>query len=95
MIVYKSVNYYSMIKYYDYGKDWIRIEFASGENRTYTHEKTGRFNVMKMKRYAKKGKGLDMFIQRNGELGYLPDKNLLISIGRRSTSFNDSQIVAV
>lgn len=95
MIHYKNHNCFSSIKYYDYGKDWIRIEFVTGENRTYTHKKSGRRNVSKMKRFAKRGKGLGSFIESNKAILYIPDKNLMISIGRRPTIFSSSQIVAV
>lgn len=95
MIHYKNHNCFSSIKYYDYGKDWIRIELVTGENRTYTHEKSGKSNVRKMKRFAKRGKGLGSFIESNKAIHYIPDKSLMISIGCRSTPFRASQIIAV
>jgi hypothetical protein len=42
----------------------IRIRFRNGDTYRYTYERTGQFEVEKMKRLAEAGKGLSGYISR-------------------------------
>ena len=52
----------SNITGYDYGDDYIQIEFVNGEVYTYTYESAGKENVEEMKGLADNGNGLNSYI---------------------------------
>ena len=56
---------------YECGRDFVRIQFADGRIYLYTYGSTGVFNVEKMKRLARCGKGLNTFINRMVRENYL------------------------
>lgn len=59
----KSYNSYgSNISGYDYGDDYIQVEFQNGETYTYTYESAGKENVEQMKGFAESGSGLNGYI---------------------------------
>lgn len=62
---YKNLNYGSSVLAYEYGSEWITIEYVSGRVHTYKYEDTGKEHVDAMKKYADKGKGLDSYIAQN------------------------------
>jgi len=63
-MIYKSNHPLASVYSYDYGKDWIRIEFITGEIRTYTYRESGKHNVKIMIKYARKGQMLSSFIDK-------------------------------
>lgn len=62
MIPYKNINRFSSILAYEFGNEWIRIEFVSGAVREYTYEKVGKDHVEAMKKCALRGKGLGSYV---------------------------------
>ena len=70
---YKNLHGFSSILSYDYGSDWIRIEFVDGTIRTYTYGDSGKNNVEYMKKCANRGAGLGLFIEKNKN-SFKPDK---------------------
>lgn len=63
---YRDVDGDSGIIGYEYGQDWIEVEFEKGANRfyRYTYLSTGSDHVEKMKRLADAGEGLNSYINR-------------------------------
>ena len=62
MIVYHNRSGDSGVVAYEWGSDWIRVQFTGGHVYEYTHESAGRKNVATMKRLAESGSGLSTFI---------------------------------
>lgn len=67
MQTYKDIDRDSGIARYEYGADWIEIEFKTGSTRLYryTYASAGQGNVENMKLLAEQGEGLNSFIMRN------------------------------
>lgn len=65
MIPYKNMNLLSPIVSYDFGVDWIRVEWFEGETRTYRYSDTGKRNINRMIKCAKTGRGLATYIESN------------------------------
>jgi hypothetical protein len=65
MIRYRNLRQQSSVLAYDYGDDWIKVEFDSGDICIYTYEAVGRQNVEAMKKCAHKGKGLESYLAMN------------------------------
>lgn len=80
MIPYKNLNLSSPVLSYDYGADWIRIEWLSGDMQTFRHHEVGKRHVDQMIKFAKLGKGLCSYIEKNKN-NFKPDKKK--SIGFR------------
>ena len=72
---YLNRNGNSGITAYEYGDDFIIIEFKSGNHRKYKYKASsvGESNLTEMKYLADKGSGLNAFIMRNGSVknGYV------------------------
>lgn len=58
---------------YDYGPNWIQLEFAGGKIYEYLKAKIGAANLRAMKRLADSGEGLTTFVNTNPRVknGYL------------------------
>lgn len=52
----------SGVSAYEIGVDYIRVRFSSGDTYKYSYRKAGQSNVENMKRLAKKGSGLNSYI---------------------------------
>ena len=61
---YKNRAGNSGIISYDYGLDWIHVQFEDGDVYEYNYEVTGELDVEEMKRLADHGVGLNSFINR-------------------------------
>jgi len=61
----------SNVLYYDYGVDYIMVQFSSGKPYTYSHASAGADNVEQMKSLADSGAGLNSFIMRNVKTRYV------------------------
>ena len=61
---YYNLNGNSSIVAYEYGSDYIRVQFSDGAVYLYTYQTAGRTNIEHMKELADKGHGLCSFIQR-------------------------------
>jgi hypothetical protein len=62
---YKNINQGSSVLAYEYGNEWITIEYVTGNLHTYKYADAGRSHVESMKKYADKGKGLDSYISQH------------------------------
>lgn len=64
---YKDLDRDSGVRRYEYGPDWIEVEFERGSIRTYryTYLSAGSTHIEEMKRLADLGEGLNAYIQRN------------------------------
>lgn len=49
---------------YDYGNDYITIQFGSGRPYTYSYDSAGKENVETMKQLADAGQGLNSYVMR-------------------------------
>jgi hypothetical protein len=65
MKVYRDLNGDSGVTAYDYGSDWIHVQFKSGSVYEYTYASAGQINIEQMKRLADSGDGLNSFINKN------------------------------
>lgn len=65
---YQNLNGHSGIECFAIGPDFITIGFRNGDCRMYTYESAGPEAVERMKELARSGKGLNSFIEKNGEL---------------------------
>ena len=55
----------SNINAYDYGDDFIVVEFKDDSKYKYTYASAGSYNIEEMKRLADSGDGLNSFISKN------------------------------
>ena len=55
----------SNISAYDYGDDFIVVEFKDGSEYKYTYASSGSDNIEEMKKLAEHGDGLNSFISKN------------------------------
>lgn len=67
MPVYRNIDSDSGILRYEYGPDWISVEFERGPQRhyRYTYSSAGSAHVESMKKLADRGDGLNSYINRN------------------------------
>jgi hypothetical protein len=59
---YRNRNRDAGVVAYDYGPDWIRLQFSRGETYEYLAKDIGRTNLKTMKHLADSGDGLTTFI---------------------------------
>lgn len=64
MIPYKNLNFHSSVLSYDYGEDYITIEWLNGDRTTFRHNEVGKHHIDKMIILAKKGSGLYSYIEK-------------------------------
>lgn len=62
MISYGNYGGDSSVSAYDYGDDYIEVEFDDGSTYTYTYASAGVGNVEEMKQLADCGEGLNSYI---------------------------------
>ena len=62
---YKNLAGNSGVSYFEIGKDYIKIRFATGGVYTYSYQKAGKAHVENMKTLAVRGAGLSTYISRN------------------------------
>lgn len=64
---YKNLSGKSGVARYEIGVDYIVVEFKEGREKfyKYTYQKTGVTNVEEMKQLARRGSGLNTFINLN------------------------------
>lgn len=61
---YANLSGNSGIVGYELGKDFIRVYFSDGSIYLYTYESAGVANIEQMKQLARKGQGLNSFINK-------------------------------
>ncbi len=60
----------SSVRYYEYGDNYITVQFKTGAPYTYSYSSAGAYNVENMKRLADSGQGLGSYIMRNCRKSY-------------------------
>lgn len=65
MKAYRDINGDSGISAYDYGDDWIKVQFKDGKTYGYQVSKIGQAHIIAMKALADEGDGLNSYIRRN------------------------------
>ena len=65
MKAYKDINNDSGVSAYDYGSDWIKVDFKNGGIYEYRASKIGTIHISEMKRRADDGDGLNEYINTN------------------------------
>lgn len=68
MKAYRDINGDSGVSAYDYGDDWIKVQFKGGAVYEYRAAKIGQANINNMKRLADGGDGLNSYIMNNPEV---------------------------
>lgn len=67
---YRNISGNSGVYSYEIGNDCIRVQFSSGQTYSYSYKKAGNHNVEKMKSLARKGSGLNSFINEYVKIKY-------------------------
>ncbi len=62
MKAYRDINGDSGVSAYDYGDDWIKVQFKYGRTYEYRSSKIGSAHISMMKRLADSGDGLNAYI---------------------------------
>ena len=75
MTRYENLDGKSGIVAYEYGVDYIRVEFKDGAIYLYTYESADPDNIEKMKQLADNGQGLNSFINRIVSKKYAKKEN--------------------
>lgn len=65
MKAYKDIDRDSGIAAYDYGENWIKVQFKDGSIYLYQTSKIGQVHISAMKALADAGEGLNSYIMRN------------------------------
>jgi hypothetical protein len=65
MKAYRDIGGDSGIYAYDYGDDWIKVQFKGGQAYEYQASKIGQAHITAMKALADAGDGLNSYIMRN------------------------------
>jgi hypothetical protein len=65
MKAYKDINGDSGVTAYDYGDDWIRVQFKDGKSYEYLASKIGKTHISAMRALADDGDGLNSYIMRS------------------------------
>lgn len=67
---YKDIDRDSGVIGYEYGADYIRVQFSTGATYLYTYESAGASNIEIMKKLARNGNGLNAYINRGVRSSY-------------------------
>ncbi|MDP8210433.1 MAG: hypothetical protein RAO94_00750 [Candidatus Stygibacter australis] len=67
---YRDIDHDSGVSAYEYGQDWIRVQFRDGSVYEYRSEKAGQGNINMMKQLADAGDGLNSFINKEVKFKY-------------------------
>jgi hypothetical protein len=65
MKTYTDIDHDSGVSAYEYGDNWIHVQFSTGAIYEYTYASAEQSNIEKMKRLADAGDGLNAFINTN------------------------------
>lgn len=64
MTAYRNMGGNSNVSAYEFGTDYIRVQFSTGAIYLYTYQSAGASNIEHMKTLAQNGNGLNSFINR-------------------------------
>jgi hypothetical protein len=67
---YRDIGGDSGVSAYEYGADWIQVQFKDGSVYEYTNSSAGQGNIDAMKKFAEAGDGLNSFINTNVRKSY-------------------------
>jgi hypothetical protein len=67
---YKNLGGDSNVAAYEYGSDFVRVQFQDGSVYLYTYSSAGSQNIERMKPLADAGHGLNSFINTNVRKSY-------------------------
>ena len=67
---YSDIDRDSGVVAYEYGADFIRVQFSDGGTYRYTYRSAGSGNIETMKSLADKGDGLNAYINRHARKSY-------------------------
>jgi len=67
---YANLDGDSGVAAYEYGPDWIHVQFSTGSVYEYTYGSAGSMNIETMKRLADSGDGLNAFINTTVKKSY-------------------------
>lgn len=70
MISYKDIDHDSNVSAYEYGDDYIIVQFKDGGTYEYNYQSAGMHNVEMMKRLADSGDGLNAYINKHVRKNY-------------------------
>jgi len=59
---YKNINGDSGVIAFEYGAEYIRVQFSTGAIYLYTYQSAGSHNIERMKALARSGDGLNAYI---------------------------------
>ena len=68
MKLYRDINGDSGVAAYDYGTDWIKVQFKDGKVYEYRSSKIGTSHINAMKRLADSGDGLNSYINSHPDV---------------------------
>lgn len=68
MKLYRDINGDSGIAAYEYGEDWIRVQFKHGGTYEYRSSRIGSVHLNTMKRLADSEDGLNAYISTNPDV---------------------------
>jgi hypothetical protein len=68
MKTYKDIGGDSGVVAYDYGDDWISVQFKNGNTYEYRSSAIGSSHLSTMKSLADSGDGLNAYINKNSEV---------------------------
>ena len=72
MKTYRNIDGDSGVKTYEYGSDYIKVQFSTDEPYLYTYERAGKSNIEQMKKLADSGEGLNAFINTHVRKLFVP-----------------------
>jgi hypothetical protein len=65
MKTYRDIDGDTGVAAYEYGPDWIQVEFKTGSVYEYTYASAGQNKIETMKQLADSGEELNAFINKN------------------------------
>lgn len=71
MTIYKNSTGKSGVSQYEYGNDYIKIQFSTGTTYLYNYSSAGKENIEHMKKLADQGAGLNAFINTTVKYKYV------------------------
>ncbi len=70
MVRYKDIDRDSGVVRYEFGPEYIRVQFSDGSIYLYTYRSAGQSNIEKMKKLATRGDGLNAYINGHVRKSY-------------------------
>ena len=71
MVTYKNIGGNSGVVAYEFGADYIKVQFSTGKSYLYNYDSAGPETVEHMKVLAQNGQGLNTFINKHVKMFYV------------------------